>query len=386
MLDLYADFHIHIGRTSSHKPVKITASDSLTLSSIIEEASARKGLDMIGIIDCHVPEVIRELEEEIRKGNAHELDKGGIRFDNLTLIPGSEVEIYDENCKGPIHVLVYLPDLTQMKHFSEWLIGRMKNVSLSSQRIYEDAVTFQRKVKDLGGLFIPAHIFTPFKSLYGRGVTASLTEVFDTNMIDAVELGLSSNTMMADGIEELHSFTFLSNSDAHSIPKIAREYQQLTLEAPTFLEWKKALKNEGGRRIVTNYGMDPELGKYYESVCLQCERQVEEGTCQYCGSTKVVKGVSTRINELSTAKVKPNRPEYIHHVPLEYIPGLGPKTLERLLDHFGTEMTIMHRVRESELANVVSPSIAELIRLAREGELTFHKGGGGRYGKVRSSI
>lgn len=177
MIDCYADFHIHIGRTASMKPVKITASDSLTLASILEEAAERKGLDMIGIIDCHVPEIIEEIESEIRKGNGYELDEGGIRFGDLTLIVGSEIEIYDENCSGPIHVLVYLPDLAQMKHFSDWLMGRMKNRTLSSQRIYENAYTLQQKVKELGGLFIPAHIFTPFKSLYGRGVSLSLTEV-----------------------------------------------------------------------------------------------------------------------------------------------------------------------------------------------------------------
>lgn len=384
MFDCYADFHIHIGRTSSQKPVKITASDSLTLTRILEEASSRKGLDMIGIIDCHVPEVLDEIENEIKNGKAFELDEGGIRFENITLILGSEIEVYDDKCNGPIHVLVYLPDLTLMKHFSDWLIGRMTNVNLSSQRIYEDAYTLQSKVKELGGLFIPAHIFTPFKSLYGRGVSHSLTEVFDINLIDAVELGLSSNTEMGDEIEELHSLPFLTNSDAHSIPKIAREYQHLKVEAGTFREWELALRNEGSRRIVRNYGLDPELGKYYETVCNKCEAKASGSECRSCGSKQLIKGVSNRIQELSTATSKPNRPEYIHHVPLEYIPGIGPKTLEKLLDFFGTEMNILHRAREDELSAVIAPSTAKLICFAREGKLFIEKGGGGKYGKVRT--
>ncbi|WP_270179134.1 endonuclease Q family protein [Alkalihalobacillus sp. CinArs1] len=384
MIDCYADFHIHIGRTSSYKPVKITASDSLTLSSILDEASNRKGLDMIGIIDCHVPEVIADLENEVRVGNGYELDDGGIRFGDLTLILGSEIEIYDENCKGPIHVLVYLPDLITMKHFSEWLIGRMTNIHLSSQRIYEDAQTLQRKVKELGGLFIPAHIFTPFKSLFGRGVSYSLKEVFDISLIDAVELGLSSNTMMADEIAELHALPFLTNSDAHSTPKIAREYQQLKVKTPSFQEWKKALMNVDERHIVRNYGLDPELGKYFETVCAKCETSVHGRECQTCKGTKLIKGVSNRIKELRSTTTKPMRPEYIHHVPLEYIPGIGPKTLSRLLDHFGNEMNILHRAKEKELATVVSSKIARLINLARNGELTIEKGGGGKYGKVRT--
>lgn len=46
---------------------------------------------------------------------------------------------------------------------------------------------------------------------------------------------------MADHIKELHRYTFVSNSDAHSLAKIAREYQIMQLEAPTFKGLEKAL-------------------------------------------------------------------------------------------------------------------------------------------------
>ena len=46
---------------------------------------------------------------------------------------------------------------------------------------------------------------------------------------------------MADGIVELHSYSFLSNSDAHSLGKIAREYQAIEMKEPTFSELEKAL-------------------------------------------------------------------------------------------------------------------------------------------------
>ncbi|WP_394174154.1 endonuclease Q family protein [Guptibacillus hwajinpoensis] len=382
MQHIFADFHIHIGRTASGKPVKITGSNSLTLSNILTESSERKGLDMIGIIDCHVPEVIQELDNRILVGEGHELHNGGIRFGSLTLILGTELEIYDQNCNGPIHVLVYLPKLAQMKHFSEWLSARMKNINLSSQRIYEDAIVIQKKVNELGGLFIPAHIFTPFKSLYGKGVMQSISEVFDPTRIDAVELGLSSNTMMADQIEELHEYPFLTNSDAHSTPKIAREYQHMLLAAPTFTDWKNALKGIDGCEIIANYGLNPELGKYYETICSDCNSTAEGNQCMECGSKHVVKGVSNRINELSSSSSSPTRPPYIHHVPLEFIPGIGPKTLERLLDYFGTEMNILHRASKEELTSIVGDKLAHLIELSRNGELIFKQGGGGTYGKV----
>lgn len=63
MKEFFADLHIHIGRTHKGKAVKITASNQLTFSNIIEEASERKGLDMIGIIDMHSPQVLEEVED-----------------------------------------------------------------------------------------------------------------------------------------------------------------------------------------------------------------------------------------------------------------------------------------------------------------------------------
>ena len=378
----YADFHIHIGRTKTNKAVKITGAKSLTLSSILREARSRKGLDMIGVIDCHVPEVMAELEEYIDRGLGYELRDGGIRFESLTLILGTEIEIYDENCRGPIHVLVYLPNLSKMKHFSEWLKSRMKNITLSSQRIYEKAEVVQEKARELAGLFIPAHVFTPFKSIYGKGVNWSISEVLDLNKIDGIELGLSADTQMADQIQELHAFPYLTNSDAHSIPKMAREYQLLSISDATFLEWSKALRGVEGRCIKANYGLNPKLGKYYRTICSQCYTPVLQTHCEACGSHKIVKGVLNRIQELGSTSTQPNRPPYIHHVPLDFLPGLGPKTFDRLLDFFGTEMNILHAVNESDLANVVGKHLARLIVLSRSGELALKQGGGGTYGKV----
>ena len=103
--EIYADLHIHIGRTEKGRAVKITGSRNLTLKNILETATSRKGLDLVGIIDCHSPEVIEEIEQLIREGRARELDEGGVRFEKTTLLMGSEIEIYDEHCHGPIHVL-----------------------------------------------------------------------------------------------------------------------------------------------------------------------------------------------------------------------------------------------------------------------------------------
>ncbi|MEN1969088.1 endonuclease Q family protein [Lentibacillus sp. N15] len=389
MLQTYfADMHIHIGRDMYDKAVKITGAKTLTLTNILKEASRNKGIQLVGVIDSHAPAVQQEIKQLIENGAAFELDNGGIRFEKVTLILGSEIEIYDENCKGPIHVLCFLPTLEKMERFSEWLTTKMKNITLSSQRYYGTAKALQYKVKELGGIFIPAHVFTPFKSMYGKGVRQSLTEVFDPDLIDGIELGLSSDTDMADQISELQNYTFVSNSDAHSLAKIAREYQEIKMDEPSFREFYWALHGVNGRMITKNFGMNPQLGKYHTTVCSNCEAQVAYQTkqCPHCGSKKIVNGVFDRIQELADAtSVTRNRPPYLYQVPLEYLPKLGPKTFQKLLDRFHTEMYVIHHATSEELQEIIPEKLAASIIQMREGNMTIQAGGGGRYGRIAQS-
>lgn len=387
----FVDLHIHLGATSTGKPVKITASKSMTLENVLNVACDVKGLDLIGIIDCHVPEVLLQLQELVNRGECIEKEQGGLYYkEKITLILGSEIEVYDERSNGPIHVLVYFPYLKIMELFSDWLAQRVTNLNLSTQRMYEDGITLQKKVKELGGLFIPAHVFTPFKSLYGKGVEKSVTEVFELSIIDGIELGLSSDTEMADEVSELQHFSFLTNSDAHSLANIAREYQKMKMKQPSFEELNRAIKGEAGREIECNYGLNPLLGKYYQTTCDQCFEAIgdehKEG-CPKCGNDSFTKGVAARINELSMNKaeyeLKRLRPPYVHQIPLQFIPTLGPKTLEKLRQHFDTEMNIIHFATKEQLEKVVSSKIVEYILKARTGGLSFDIGGGGKYGKVK---
>jgi len=79
------------------------------------------------------------------------------------------------------------------------------------------------------------------------------------------------------------------------------------------------------------------------------------------------------------------RPAYHYQVPLEFIPGLGKVTMKKLLDRFGTEMSILHRTAEAELAEVVGDSMANQIVMARNGSLSLTSGGGGTYGRVAAA-
>ena len=266
----------------------------------------------------------------------------------------------------------------------------IKNMTLSSQRANISAYDLIDIVRKYNGILVPAHAFTPHKSFYGN-CTKSLKRIFKEkyDWIPAIELGLSSDTYLADEISELESKTFLTNSDAHSLPKIAREYNKMYMESPSFKEFVKVLKNEDGRKILKNYGLDPKLGKYHRTYCDNCEQVIETKepvtVCPHCGSDKVTFGVFDRIEiikDKKESKSPKHRPEYIYQIPLTFIPGLGKKTIDKLLDNFGTEMTILHKLGNDDIEAAVGSKIAENIIAARDGKMKISAGGGGNYGKV----
>ncbi|MGG1551703.1 endonuclease Q family protein [Paenibacillus ferrarius] len=390
MKSFFVDLHIHIGRTEKGQAVKISAANNLTFRNIAHESAVRKGMDVVGIIDCHSPSVQEEIMDNLSRGEMVELEGGGIRYRNTTILLGSEIEVRDPGM-GPAHLLAYLPTLAAMQDFTGWMKRHMKNVELSSQRIYVTARNLQEEVIGRGGVMIPAHIFTPHKSVYGSA-TRHMAELLDLSQLAGVELGLSADSAMAGLIAELDPFTFVTNSDAHSLPKIGREYNKLKLEEPTFQEVVKALKREEGRAVEANYGLNPRLGKYHRTYCSVCHEVLEDETividrCPQCGSPKMVRGVMDRILAIADRTepfYPPYRPPYHFQVPMEYIPGLGPKKLTLLLDRFGTEMNVLHHAAPEALEEAVGADIAAYLLAARAGQLELEVGGGGKYGRVKN--
>ena len=396
MEEIFADLHVHIGRSKNGKPIKITAARSLNFENIAKECAERKGINVVGIIDCASPYVIEDIEEFLKTGDAYEIEDGGIIYkDKVCILLGSEVETSEvsRNGKcGAAHNVCFFPHLSDIKAFSEEMSHHIKNITLSTQRSDVSGYELIDIVEKYNGILIPAHCFTPFKSYYGNCVDRMkdiFKEKFDK--IFAIELGLSADTYLADMITELEDKTFVTNSDAHSLPKIAREYNKMQVADISFKEIVKALKNEDGRKVLCNYGLDPKLGKYHRTFCDDCNKVIETKypveVCPYCGSKKVTFGVFDRIElikDKTESKSPKNRPPYIYQVPLSFIPGLGAKTIDKLLENFGTEMTILHKLSEDDIEAVVGEKVADAVIASREGKLQIHAGGGGKYGKVET--
>lgn len=388
----FADFHIHVGISESGHWVKIPTSRRLTVRTILDTALRQKGLQIVGIVDALSPRVQEDLRRLLAEGNMTPQTGGGYRYHNgVTLLLGAEIETC-ETGGGLCHSLVYLPDLDIMQRFSREMSGHIRNIGLSSQNAHMSLESLAVIAGSYEALFIPAHVFTPHKSLYGAcaGSLSSLLSGKTFGTVTAIELGLSADTEMADRIRELWEFQFLTNSDAHSPEKIGREYNLLELEKPSFAECALAFRKEQGRRIAANYGMDPRLGKYHRSCCEKCGI-VFEGVadaapnCPGCGGKRITSGVAERIEaiaDIPAGKHPEGRAAYHYHVPLQMAPGLGWKTIGKLLAEFGTEMKLLHDVPVEEIRRVAGPRAAESVAAIRTGRSFIQSGGGGVYGRV----
>lgn len=392
MQNYFADLHVHVGISETGKWIKIPTSNRLTVRNILDEATRRKGMQILGIIDALSPLVREDLASLVAEGTLELDSQGGYRYPGgLTLLLGAEIET-SEPSGGTSHTLVFLPDLEMLERFAAVMSGHIRNIKMSSQNAHMPLARLVNIAADFEAVIVPAHVFTPYKSVYGACAPRLSHILRDREMalLSAVELGLSADSYLADRISELADLTFLSNSDAHSLDKIAREYNVLSLAAPSFQEFRMALARREGRGVVANYGLDPRLGKYHRTICAGCDYFDPAGEsfsqqCPRCGSAKIIRGVFDRIDAIADGKepVHPaHRPVYHHQVPLSFVPGVGKKVLDKLISAFGSEMKVLHSASEKDIADLVGLSTARSIIQARAGEADITAGGGGSYGRL----
>jgi len=307
-----------------------------------------------------------------------------------------------------IHHLIFVPDLQSADKLAAKLskIGNLASdgrpiLGLDSRNLLEIILESEPH-----SYLIPAHIWTPwFAALGSNSGFDSIDDCYGdlAQHVFAVETGLSSTPPMNWRLSSLDRFHLVSNSDAHSPEKIAREATSYDTDI-NYFAMLHALKN--GEGLAGTIEFFPEEGKYHLDghrncgICLRPEEtKRHNGLCPVCGRALTI-GVRHRINTLADrteeeillnppARARPMR----SFVPLPEILGefkgvrARSKTVmrsyENLLGNLGSELYILGHAPMEDIRKTESPLLAEAIMRLRQGEVIRQPGYDGKYGAIR---
>ena len=410
-MSFYADFHIH------SKFSRATSRDA-TLEQYALWAG-RKGLALVGTGDFTHPGWWSEIQEKLVAAEAGlfrlrpdlEREVAGrlppacagepVRF--MLEVEISTIYKKDDRTRK-VHHLVCAPDLTAAESFTRKL-SRIGNVAsdgrpilgLDSRDLLEIALESGE-----GTFLIPAHIWTPWFSVLGSksgfdSVAACFGDLAEH--IFAVETGLSSDPPMNWRVSSLDRYRLVSNSDAHSPAKLAREACVFHTEL-SFPAVRDALRTGLGYGGTVEFF--PEEGKYHLDGHRKCgvrltppETRKHRGRCPACGKPGTV-GVMIRVEELADRPegvAAPCAAPFRSFVPLPEvlaeIVGTGPDSnrvrdaYEAVISRIGPELFVLASASAEDLRRKGSPPLAEAIGRMREGRVTREAGYDGEYGVIR---
>ena len=420
MTTFAADLHIHSRYSRA-------TSKGLTVRSLAAWAEV-KGVGVLGTGDCTHPgwldEIGRELVDDgsglLRLRDASGLVKeipglaehhgaelsGHARF----MLQGEISSIYKRGGRvRKVHNLVYLPTLEAARALNQKL-AQVGNLASDGRPILGlDSRTLLRLVLDTHpeAFLVPAHIWTPWFSLFGSmSGFDSVEECYGdlSEHIFAMETGLSSDPGMNWTISALDRYRMISNSDAHSGEKLARE-ANLFRGQPSFSGIRQALRAhqtgiEGDCEFLGTVEFFPEEGKYHMDGHRKCNWSMEpgetvanRGLCPVCGKPATL-GVLHRVLALAD-RPEPVQPEgqpgYDSLIPLKEVlsevldVGSGSKKVAleyfRLITALGPELFIL---REAPLPDIrrASPVLAEAVERMRAGKVLRKSGFDGEFGVI----
>ncbi len=410
-MKFYADLHLH-----SH--YSRATSKQLNLEHLSKWAQL-KGINVVGTGDFVHPGWLDELRKKLEpaeqglfklKKEFAELTQpevpkacaGEVRF-MLTVEISSIYKRLDKVRK--IHNVVFAPSFEAALKLQARLeaIGNIRSdgrpiLGLDSRDLLEIVLE-----TDALAFLVPAHIWTPWFAVLGsKGGFDSIEDCFAdlTPRIFAVETGLSSDPPMNWRLKQLDRFVLVSNSDAHSPPKLAREANLFDTEL-SYPAIYRAWKDESDRGFLGTVEFFPEEGKYHFDGHRDCktrlhpkETAAHHGNCPVCGKPVTV-GVMARIEELADRAEGERSPRwrpYTNLIPLPEIIGDARgqaastkgvnEVFERLLKQVGNELHILQDAPLEEIKKYSGEVVAEGIHRMRNGEVKIAAGYDGEYGTI----
>lgn len=404
-----ADLHIHSKYSRA-------CSKNLTLENI-DKVCRVKGIDIIATGDFTHPAWFSSIKNEFIEIDGSGLYKHKNASDaNVKFILQSEIAlIYKSGGKARrIHLVLHAPSIESAERLNKELDKNYNIKSdgrpilgMSAEKLCELCFKVDPKF-----LIYPAHIWTPWFSVFGsKSGFDRLEDCFGeyTSQIYAFETGLSSDPEMNWRVSALDNLTMLSNSDAHSLPNLAREANVFELQKITFDEIYKVIKNKQTKKeqgSYLNYTIEfyPEEGMYHYdghrdcNICLSpMETKKHKGICPKCKKPITI-GVDYRVEELADRPLgtKPkNTAGFKKLVELDKIIAEAfdiksrnsKKVIEeydKLTKNLGTELEILMNISIEDINEICSNKmIGEGIKRVREGNLIIKPGFDGQYGVVK---
>ncbi len=401
-MNFYTDLHIHSKYSRA-------TSKNLTLEELAIWAK-KKGLSLIGTGDFTHPAWFEEIKQKLIPSDdgtfrlKPEIEKeinASVKF-MLTVEISTIYKKWDKTRK--VHHVVFVPNLKTAEIFRNKLdaIGNIKSdgrpiLGLDSRNLLEIVLESGEN-----SYIIPAHIWTPWFSVLGsKSGFDSIEDCYGdlAEHIFALETGLSSDPEMNWRVSKLDKYRLVSNSDAHSASKLAREATVFNI-APNYYSIMNALKT--GEGYVGTVEFFPEEGKYHEdghrkcNICMSAEEtKKHNGICPVCGKPMTI-GVSYRVNELADKKdlkILPKTAGKVYSlIPLQEIiseimqVSASSKSVcneyEKLINKFGTELSILQDIPTDEISKT-SEILAEAIARLRKGQVIKQAGYDGEYGVIK---
>lgn len=401
-MNFYTDLHIHSKYSRA-------TSKNLTLEELAIWAK-KKGLSLIGTGDFTHPAWFEEIKQKlipsddgtfILKPEIKKEINASVKF-ILTVEISTIYKKWDKTRK--VHHVVFVPNLKTAEIFRNKLdaIGNIKSdgrpiLGLDSRNLLEIVLESGEN-----SYIIPAHIWTPWFSVLGsKSGFDSIEDCYGdlSEHIFALETGLSSDPEMNWRVSKLDKYRLVSNSDAHSASKLAREATVFDID-PNYYSIMNALKT--GEGYVGTVEFFPEEGKYHEdghrkcNICMSAEEtQKHNGICPVCGKPMTI-GVSYRVNELADKKdlkILPKTAGKVYSlIPLQEIiseimqVSASSKSVcneyEKLINKFGTELSILQDIPTDEISKT-SEILAEAIARLRKGQVIKQAGYDGEYGVIK---
>jgi uncharacterized protein (TIGR00375 family) len=394
-----ADFHIH------SKYSRATSKD-MDLESLDKWARI-KGIKVLGTGDFTHPEWLKNLKQKLEPAEPGlfklKKNSGETRF-----ILTSEIScIYSKKGKvRKVHMIIFTPSFEVVDKINAQL-GWIGNLKADGRPILGlDAKELAKIALNVSGdcLVVPAHIWTPWFSLFGsKSGFDSIEECFEeyAKYIFAGETGLSSDPAMNWRLSALDRITLISNSDSHSPQKIGREANVFDAEI-SYPAIMNAIKTKNPEKFLYTIEFFPEEGKYHYDGHRLCgislspqESKKYNNICPHCGKPLTI-GVLNRVDSLAD-RAEGTKPQgaipFKSLVPLgEIIADVlgvlpGAKTAEKeyqnLIGKFGNEFEILLNASKQSLQDVTLPEIAEGIEKVREGKVFVEPGYDGVYGKIK---